>query len=167
MGCETNPRRREAFPFADENRGYLDGRRARQTSRRALIPAPKLVVTDSRVRGGDGGQIPETPPGVPTGFGLGSVGGDRCQKRDWTAGIGGGAVQLALTISRATVDRFTPAAPICRALGQHLRRGTGRALKPRPARGERAREYRTAARAESGRGSGGLAGTSTRIRVMG
>ena len=36
------------------------------------------------------GQIPETPPGVPTGFGLAaSGGGDAAKAREWTAGIGG------------------------------------------------------------------------------
>ena len=35
------------------------------------------------------GQIPETPPGVPTGFGLAVSGGTAAKTRDWTAGIGG------------------------------------------------------------------------------
>ena len=56
------------------------------------------------------GQIPETPPGVPTGFGLAASGGIAAKARDGTAGDRGGrAVHLAINhlVARRS-DRFRP-----------------------------------------------------------
>jgi hypothetical protein len=44
------------------------------------------------------GQIPETPPGVPTGFGLAASGGMLPKLASGQRGSGGRAVQLALTL---------------------------------------------------------------------
>jgi hypothetical protein len=60
-------------------------------------PPPETPVTQSRVPWRDVGRIPETPPGVPTGFGL-AVSGDRCQNSRLTAGIGGVLSNSRLTI---------------------------------------------------------------------
>src|SRR4051794_21279114 len=98
-GDERGARAQSRNPRADRRQR----RRARQTSRRAPIPRPEtLGDRKPEYRGGNGREY-QNPRRGADGVWLGSVGGDRCQKRDWTAGIGGRAVQLALTISRATV----------------------------------------------------------------
>ena len=55
-------------------------RRARQPGCRAPIPRPENLGDTSRIPWREVGQIPETPPGVPTGFGFGSVGGGSLPK---------------------------------------------------------------------------------------
>ena len=64
-------------------------RRARQPGCRAPIPRPENLGDTSRIPWREVGQIPETPPGVPTGFGLAASGGIAAKARDGTAGIGG------------------------------------------------------------------------------
>src|SRR3954469_9364028 len=82
---------------AESRRGIV-GRRARQPGLPSPDPPPRNSGDTNRVPWREVGQIPETPPGVPTGFGFGSVGGDRCQNSQVDSGDRGRAVQLALTI---------------------------------------------------------------------
>ena len=69
---------------------------ARQSGCRAPIPHPENLEIRAEYRGGNR-PIPETPPGVPTGFGLAASGG-MLPKLASARGSGGRAAQLALTI---------------------------------------------------------------------
>ena len=62
-----------------------------------LSPAPKFGDKKAEYRGGNGPNN-RNPAGGAGGVWAWQCRGDRCEKREWTAGIGGRAVQLALTI---------------------------------------------------------------------
>jgi hypothetical protein len=71
-------------------------RRARQTGRRAPIPAPKTSVTQAEYRGGSGPNT-RNPAGVLTGFGLAASGGSPSD--DHRTNISGGGDNESFNIS--------------------------------------------------------------------
>src|SRR3954453_2473494 len=64
-------------------------RRARQPGLPSPDPPPRNSGDTNRVPWREVGQIPETPPGVPTGFGFGSVGGIAAKLASGQRGSGG------------------------------------------------------------------------------
>ena len=61
-------------------------------------PRPETPVTRSRVPWQEVGRIPETPPGVPTGFGLAVSGGSLPKLAIGQRGSGGVLANSRLTI---------------------------------------------------------------------
>ena len=100
------------------NNGVLRaGERSRD--RQPLTPRPETPVTQSRVPWREVGRIPETPPGVPTGFGL-AVSGGSLPKLAIDSGDRGRAVQLAINHLAARPSEEVQAAFIPKPdLGTH------------------------------------------------
>jgi hypothetical protein len=90
-------------------------------------PRPETPVTQSRVPWQEVGRIPETPPGVPTGFGL-AVSGGSLPKLAIDSGDRGRAVQLAINhlVARPS-EEVQAGGSIFRARSEHAPpiRGTG------------------------------------------
>ena len=90
-------------------------------------PRPETPVTQSRVPWREVGRIPETPPGVPTGFGL-AVSGGSLPKLAIDSGDRGRAVQLAINhlVARPS-EEVQAGGSIFRARSEHAPpiRGTG------------------------------------------
>jgi hypothetical protein len=91
---------------AESGRGIL-WRRARQSGCRAPIPRPENLGIRAEYRGGNWPNT-RNPAGGADGVWVGSVGGDAAKAREWTAGIGGRAVNSRQPLVARGRKRFRP-----------------------------------------------------------